>query len=82
MSTQCFAEVCLANQGYDEASTFFADLDHPMPMDGRLTDINVSAMVQADEAVTLVSRKARPKLCLGHPIVSSIQSIPVYEYTK
>ena len=37
-------------QGYDELPVFFADLDHPMPADGRITDIKVNAMLHADEA--------------------------------
>ena len=38
------------DQGYDELPVFFADLDHPMPADGRITDIKVNAMLHADEA--------------------------------
>ena len=41
------------SSGYDEVPTFFADLDHLMPADGRLTEIDAPAMMEADQAQSL-----------------------------
>ncbi|CAE7628758.1 unnamed protein product [Symbiodinium sp. CCMP2592] len=46
---------------YDELPVFFADLDHPMPADGRITDIKVNAMLHADEGLRLDVILLRPQ---------------------
>ncbi|CAK9036564.1 unnamed protein product [Durusdinium trenchii] len=54
--------------GWDKTPLFFADLDHPMPYDGRLTNLEFPFVSEEDQEIRLDVILLRPRISAGRSV--------------